>query len=150
MEKIVIYADGGCRGNQFDENIGSWAAILKFGENEKEISGTAINTTNNKMELMSCIKALEAIKDTAIPVEVNMDSQYVVQGMNEWIYGWIKKGWINSSKKPVENKDLWQQLHDLRQKFSDIKFIKCKGHSNDEGNNRADALVNKAMNEINI
>lgn len=100
------------------------------------------------MELTSCVKALEAINRRDIPVLVVMDSQYVVKGINEWIYRWIKKGWRTSQKKPVENKELWQQLLKLKSEFKDIKFEHCKGHSTNDGNNRADELANIAMDEI--
>lgn len=148
MDKIYVYSDGGCRGNGQENNIGAWAAVLKYKGNIKEIFGTAKNTTNNIMELTSCIEALKAIKNKTIPVEVTMDSQYVIKGINEWIYSWLKKNWINSQKKPVENKELWQELYNLKQQFADIKFVQCKGHADNEGNNRSDKLVNLAMDNL--
>ena len=148
MDKIIAYCDGGCRGNQFDENIGGWGVSLRYKNNVKDFYGATRNTTNNVMELTSCIEALKAIKNKDIKTEIVMDSQYVVKGINEWIYGWIKKGWRNSQKKPVENKDLWIELNKLKQEFTDISFVKCKGHSDNEGNNRADELANIAMGEI--
>lgn len=146
--KIYIWCDGGCRGNQFDENIGGWGALLKYKENIKELKGNTKNTTNNIMELTSCIKALESLTRKDIPVEVIMDSQYVIKGINEWINGWIKKGWKTSQKKPVENKELWQTLYKLKEQFTNIKFNHCKGHADNEGNIRADELANLAMDEI--
>ena len=148
MGKIIIHCDGGCRGNQSKENVGGWGAILEYRGNIKEIYGNARNTTNNIMEMVACIESMKAIKDKSIPIEIISDSQYVVMGINEWIHGWIKKGWRNSQKKPVENKDLWQELYKLKNEFDDISFIKCKGHSDNEGNNRADELANIAMGEI--
>ena len=148
MDKIIIYADGGCRGNQFDTNIGGYGVLIKYKQHTKEFKGSVKNTTNNIMELTSCIEALKSIKNKEIPTEVVMDSQYVIQGINEWINGWIKKGWRNSSKKPVENKELWKELYNLKNEFSNIQFIKCNGHSDCEGNNRADELANEAMDEI--
>lgn len=148
MDKIIIYADGGCRGNQFNENIGGYGIVIKYKDKIKEIKGNTKNTTNNIMELTSCIEALKAIKDKTIPIEIIMDSQYVITGINEWIFGWIKKGWKNSKKQTVENKELWKELYNLKQEFTDIKFLKCKGHSDNEGNNRADELANDAMDEI--
>lgn len=148
MDKIILYADGGCRGNQFDTNIGGWGAVLICKDNIKELKGNTRNTTNNIMELTSCIEGLKAIKNKDIPVEVVMDSQYVIKGITEWVCGWIKKGWRNSQKKPVENKELWQELLKIKSEFKDIAFTKCKGHSDNEGNNRADELANEAMSEI--
>lgn len=151
MSKFVIYCDGGCRGNQFDSNIGGWGSLLKYNEHEKEIYGGVRNTTNNKMELTACIKALEVIsggKHKNIPVEVHVDSAYVCNGMNSWVAGWIKRGWKKADKKPVENQDLWKQLVALSLGFENIQFIKVKGHADNEGNNRADALANLAMDEV--
>lgn len=148
MDKIYVFADGGCRGNGQENNIGGWGVVLKYKDKVKELYGATKNTTNNIMELTSCIEALKAIKNKTIPVEVTMDSQYVIKGINEWIYSWLKKNWINSQKKPVENKELWQELYNLKQQFADIKFVQCKGHADNEGNNRADKLVNLAMDNL--
>ncbi|MFJ8247397.1 ribonuclease HI [Peribacillus asahii] len=152
MSKFVIYCDGGCRGNHKSENIGGWGASLQYNEHKHEIYGGVENTTNNKMELTACIKALEVIKDNRykeIPVEIYCDSAYVVNGMNSWITGWVARGWKKADKKPVENQDLWKRLLALSLCFDDIKFIKVKGHADNEGNIRADELVNQAMDEIN-
>ncbi|MCE5220182.1 MAG: ribonuclease HI [Clostridium sp.] len=149
MDNIIyIFNDGGCRGNGKENNIGGWGCVLLYNGKIKEIYGSARNTTNNQMELTSCIEALKAIKNKSISVKVTMDSQYVVKGITEWIYNWIKKGWKTSTKKSVENKELWKELLELKNQFSDIKFLNCKGHSDNEGNNRADELVNIAMDEI--
>ncbi len=151
MSKFIIFCDGGCRGNHKEENIGGWGAYLQYGEHDKEIYGGVRNTTNNKMELTACIKALEAIRSERhryIPVEIYCDSAYVVNGMNSWIKGWIRNNWINSKKKPVENQDLWKRLFALSLGHDDIKFLKVKGHSDNEGNNRVDGLANKAMDEL--
>jgi ribonuclease HI len=147
---IQVFCDGGCRNNQSKENIGGWGVVLNLnlGEKVKEIKGSERNTTNNIMEITSCIKALEAIKCKDIMTEVIMDSQYVITGINEWVDGWIKKGWRKSDKKPVENKELWQRLVQLKNEFRNISFKKCVGHSDNEGNNRADALANEAMDEL--
>lgn len=147
MDKVLIFADGGCRGNQFESNIGGWGVLLSYRGKTKELYGATQDTTNNIMELTSCIEGLKAIKDHSKPVQVVMDSQYVIMGVNNWSYGWARNGWMNSQKKPVENKALWIELLDLKKQFKEIEFIKCKGHSVNEGNNRADALVNKAMDE---
>lgn len=150
MEDIVkIYCDGGCRGNQFKENIGGWGVHLEYKSTTKELYGGEKNTTNNRMELTSCIKGLEAIIRKTVPVEVIMDSQYVISAFNEkWIDGWIKRGWRTSQKKPVENKDLWLSLIELTKQFKDITFTKCRGHADNDGNNKADELANIAMSEI--
>jgi ribonuclease HI len=148
MDKVYIFADGGCRGNGKEHNTGGWGVLLKYKDNIKEIYGGIKDTTNNIMELTSCIEALKTLKNKDIPIEVTMDSQYVIKGMNEWIQGWIKKGWRNSQKKPVENKELWLQLWELRNQFKDITFVHCDGHADNEGNNRADELANIAMDEV--
>lgn len=148
MDKIQIWCDGGCRGNQNKENIGAWGVVLKYKNNTKELNGATINTTNNKMELQACIEGLKAILNRALPVEVVLDSNYVLKGITEWIHNWIKKGWKTSQKKPVENKELWQELYELKNQFANIEFVKCKGHTNNEGNIRADELCNIAMDTI--
>lgn len=148
MDKIIVYCDGACSGNQFDENIGGYGVVLKYKDKVKELHGGQRNTTNNVMELTAAIKSLESIKITNIPVEVYMDSAYVVNGMNDWIHGWIKKGWKKSNKKPVENKELWIKLNELRNKFNSISFVKVKGHDGVELNELADSLANKGMDEL--
>lgn len=149
MEDIIkIYCDGACRGNGKENNIGAYGAIIMYKNNTKEIYKAFSNTTNNKMELMGAIKSLELLNKYDIPVEVYCDSAYVVSGINEWIYGWLKKNWKTSTKKPVENKELWKELYDLKNKFTDIKFIKVKGHSDNEFNDKADQLCNLAMDEL--
>jgi ribonuclease HI len=148
VEPIYIYADGGCRGNQSKTNIGGWGVLLKYNNLTKEINGNALNTTNNVMELTACIKGLESIKRKDIPVKVVMDSQYVINGMNKWTLGWIKNGWKTSNKEPVLNKELWQELIDLKDQFKNIEFVKCIGHADCEGNVQADTLANMAMDLI--
>ncbi len=147
--KIIVYTDGACSGNQHDENIGGYGAVLIYKDNKKEIYGGEINTTNNRMELMACIKALEALKRKDIPVHIHTDSAYLCNCFNQkWYVKWLKNGWINSKKEPVENKELWNQLIDLVNTFESISFIKVKGHSGVELNELADALANKGMKEI--
>jgi ribonuclease HI len=149
MESIKLYCDGGCRGNQYTENIGGWGVYLEYKNNSKELRGGERNTTNNRMEMLSCIKGLEAIRKKDIPVEVVMDSQYVVSAFNDkWIEGWIQRGWRNAKKKPVPNQDLWLKLIRLVNGFSNIKFTKCVGHSGHFGNDKADTLANIAMREV--
>ena len=152
--KVQVWCDGGCSGNQNAENFGGWGAVLigvgAFDEKERqrvELYGSAVNTTNNIMELTATIKALQNIKRKDFPVEVHVDSNYVLKGITEWIHGWKAKGWKKSNKKPVENKELWIQLDEERNKFSDIKFIKVQAHVGIELNELADTLANKGINE---
>ena len=148
MEKVYIFCDGGCRGNQFENNIGGFGAVIQYENHVEELCGTKVNTTNNIMELTACIMALKYLPKRPLLVEVIMDSQYVVSGINKWILNWMENGWYTSQKKPVENKELWEELLSLIFLIKNIKFIKCKGHSNVVENNRADYLVNRAMNEL--
>lgn len=148
MDEIIIYCDGGCRGNQENHNVGGWGAVLQFRGKSKELYGNARNTTNNVMELTGAIRALESLKTTDIPVSFFIDSAYVVNGMNSWISGWVSKGWKTASGKPVKNKDLWFHLNQLAAKQKSITFNKVKGHNGVALNERADTLANKAMDEI--
>ncbi|QIC46215.1 ribonuclease HI [Lysinibacillus sphaericus] len=145
MEKIIIYTDGACSGNQNETNFGGWGVVLRQGNNTKELFGGTANTTNNKMELQGAIQGLKALNKTNIPVELYSDSNYVIQGITSWIHGWKKNGWKNASKKPVENKELWIELDELKSKFKDIQFIKVKGHNGVELNELADDLANKGV-----
>lgn len=144
MDALIIYADGACRGNQNTSNLGAYAYYLTYKENKKSFAKAIPNTTNNKMELMSIIEALKALKPFAynLPVTIYSDSQYVVSGFNTWIYGWMAKGW-----KDVKNVELWQALLDQTKKFSCIKIEKVPGHANCEGNNYVDMLCNAAMDQ---
>ena len=145
---IVIYTDGACSGNQFKNNSGGWGAVLISGEKRKEIFGGEKNTTNNRMELTACIKGLMEIKRSDAPIKIYSDSAYIVNCINnKWYVKWEKNGWKTSKKEPVENKDLWQELLELIKKF-DIEFIKVKGHSGIELNERADELANKGMDNL--
>ena len=140
--KVIAFTDGGCRGNP---GPGGWGALLRFGDHEKEIYGYEEETTNNRMELMAAIRALE-ILSRECSVVLTTDSQYVRQGITEWMDGWKKRGWKTAAKKPVKNKDLWQRL-DKAVKQHDIDWQWVKGHSGHEGNERADDLANRAMDE---
>jgi ribonuclease HI len=146
--EIIIYCDGGVRGNGKENSIGGWGAVLQYGEHVKELYAGERNTTNNRMELTGAIKALEALKSTSIPVRVHCDSAYVVNGITSWVAGWKKRDWRKADKKPVENKELWQRLDELVNKQSDCRFVKVKGHSGVPLNELADQLANKAMDEI--
>lgn len=148
MTSLEIYCDGGCRGNQSDSNVGGWGAYLVWGEHTKELWGGERDTTNNRMELMGAIEGLRAIKNKDVPTSVYLDSAYVLGGITGWIDGWKRKGWVNSKRQPVANKELWLMLDEERQKFADISFHKVKGHADNEGNIHADELANRAMDEI--
>ena len=129
MKKIQIYTDGGCAGNQFDENVGGWGAILQYGNHKKELYDGEKNTTNNKMELLAVIKALELVKDTDISIDIYSDSAYVVECfLKKWYVNWEKNGWKTSKKTPVENQELWKRLLSLVNSFADVNFFKIKGH----------------------
>ncbi len=140
--KVTVYTDGGCRGNP---GPGGWGAVLEYGDSTKELYGYEEETTNNRMELMAAIKALEILKRPCI-VSLTTDSQYVRQGILEWMQGWKSRGWKTAAKKPVKNKDLWQRLDEATQKH-EIEWHWVKGHSGHEGNERADDLANRAMDE---
>ncbi|MFT8871814.1 MAG: ribonuclease HI [Sporolactobacillus sp.] len=148
MDHITIYCDGGCRGNQSDQNIGGWGAVLSYHDRVKELKGGAKNTTNNVMELTAVISALEALKSDHIPIDFFIDSAYVVNGMNSWVKGWIKNNWHTSAGAPVKNQQLWKRLSDLAAKQQTITFNKVKGHSGVDLNERADRLANDAMDQI--
>lgn len=140
MKKLRIYTDGACKGNP---GPGGWGALLIYGEVEKELSGYEATTTNNRMELMAAIMALESLKrPTAL--DLYTDSQYVKNGITDWIKGWQKQGWKNAQKKPVANADLWQRLLAASAPH-DIKWHWVKGHSGHPENERVDALANAAI-----
>ncbi|MFP6776516.1 MAG: ribonuclease HI [PS1 clade bacterium] len=145
MNRIVIYTDGGCRGNP---GIGGWGVWLRYEGYDKKIKGSADSTTNNRMELTAAIRGLEAIKSKEIAIDLYTDSKYVMNGINEWIVSWKSKGWKTSSKKTVKNVDLWKQLDDLNESH-DVTWHWVKGHSGDEGNEIADSLANQAMDDLN-
>lgn len=137
MKKVKIYTDGACSGNP---GRGGWGAILIYEGREKVLSGYDPNTTNNRMELTAAIEALKALKYPC-SVELYTDSSYLADAFNNgWIKGWKQKGWRNSSKEEVKNRDLWEQLDKLTE-VHDITWIKVKGHSDNELNNRCDRLA---------
>ncbi len=140
---ITIYADGGCRGNP---GPGGWGVFLQAGSNAKELWGGEPETTNNRMELTAVIRALEALKRPAT-VKVHTDSQYVQKGISTWIHNWKRNGWRTSDKKPVKNTDLWQCLDELA-KLHDITWLWVKGHAGHPGNERADGLANRGIDEL--
>ena len=135
---LVIYTDGACSGNP---GPGGWGVLMQFGDVEKTLHGGEADTTNNRMELMAAIKALEAVKPRYKgTVTLWTDSTYVLKGITEWIHGWKKRGWKNAAKKAVKNADLWRELDALNAARSvDWKWV--KGHAGVEGNERADELA---------
>lgn len=141
MSQVIdIYTDGACKGNP---GPGGWGALLVAGEHKKELFGGEANTTNNRMELLAVIRALESLKNIS-EIRLHTDSQYVQKGMTEWIDGWIKRGWRTASKEPVKNADLWQQLQKLAQPHK-IDWIWVRGHNGHPGNEAADELANRGI-----
>jgi ribonuclease HI len=140
LKTVDVFTDGACSGNP---GPGGWGAILRYGTTEKELSGGEAATTNNRMELMAAIAALEALK-SAVNVRIHTDSQYVKNGITAWIHGWKKNGWKTADKKPVKNVDLWQRL-DAALKGHKIEWIWVKGHAGHDENERADALARGAI-----
>ena len=141
MEKVTIYTDGACSGNP---GPGGWGAILMYGNSKKEISGGQKNTTNNVMELTAALEGLKLLK---FPCEVELysDSAYLVNGFSQgWIYNWQKNNWKTASKEPVKNKEIWQEIYHLTQVHK-VKFIKVKGHADNEFNNRCDEMARNAI-----
>ena len=142
-KQIKIHTDGACRGNP---GVGGWGAILRFNGTEKEISGGELETTNNRMEMMAVIEALGALKENSDVLLIS-DSQYVLKGINEWMPNWKKRGWKTAARKPVKNVDLWQKIDQLINEH-DIEWQWVKGHSGDPGNERADQLANKGIDDL--
>jgi ribonuclease HI len=142
LNEVTIYTDGACKGNP---GPGGWGAWLKWGDTEKDMFGGELNTTNNRMELTAVIEGLGALKRPC-KVTLYLDSQYVRMGITEWVRGWKAKGWRTSTKQPVKNVELWQQLDKLvAEGGHQIEWRWVKGHSGDPGNERADALANKGV-----
>ena len=140
MKTVSIYTDGACSGNP---GPGGWGAVLRYGAHEKGLSGGARETTNNRMELTAVIEALRLLKEPCA-VELYSDSKYVVDALAKgWVYGWRKRGWVKSDKKPALNVDLWEQLLPLIARH-DVRYHWVKGHAEYEYNNRCDALAVKA------
>ncbi len=140
MKAVTAYTDGACRGNP---GPGGWGAILRYGENERELKGGERQTTNNRMELMAAIKALGALKEPC-RVALYTDSRYVRDGITRWLPGWRRRGWQTRAKKPVKNQDLWIRLDDLA-RTHEVAWHWVKGHAGHPGNERADALANLGL-----
>jgi ribonuclease HI len=143
MDKVIIHTDGACRGNP---GPGGWGAILSSGDHEKELYGAETKTTNNRMELMAAIMALESLKRPC-DVTVATDSVYLKKGMTEWLRNWKRRDWKTSDKKPVKNKDLWQRLEKAVERHR-LRWQWIKGHSGHPENERADQLANRAVDEM--
>lgn len=143
MKKIIIYTDGACRGNP---GPGGWGVLLRYGHHDKTLSGTELETTNNRMELTAAIKALSALREPC-KVELHTDSQYVQKGITEWMPNWKKKNWKKADNHPVKNADLWQEL-DKQVSRHKISWHWVKGHSGHKENDLVDALANEALDKL--
>ena len=143
VKQVEIYSDGACRGNP---GSGGWGAVLRYADSEKELYGGERDTTNNRMELTAVIRSLEALNRRS-EVRVTTDSQYVKNGITQWINNWKRNGWRTASKKPVKNIDLWQRLDELTQSH-EVAWAWVKGHAGHPENERADALANRGIDEL--
>lgn len=142
MNPVEIYTDGACKGNP---GPGGWGVLLKSGATVKELHGGELQTTNNRMELLAVIRALESLKRPC-HVTLHLDSQYVLKGITEWLPGWKAKGWRTAARQPVKNVDLWQALDKLvAEGGHKIDWRWVRGHNGDAGNERADALANMGV-----
>ena len=143
MKDVIIYTDGACRGNP---GIGGWGVLMSYQEEVKELYGGEVDTTNNKMELRAVIEGLNNLKEPC-SVKVFTDSKYVMDGINSWIHNWKKNNWKTANKKDVKNKDLWIQLDNLVSKHK-IVWEWVKGHSGNPGNEKADELANRGIENL--
>jgi ribonuclease HI len=143
LPQVNIYTDGACKGNP---GPGGWGALLVAGKHRKEMFGGEANTTNNRMELLAVIRALEALNKPC-HVVLHTDSQYVQKGISEWIHGWKARGWRTAAKEPVKNADLWQMLDAVTQ-MHEIEWRWVKGHAGHEGNEAADRLANRGVESL--
>jgi len=143
LKQVKVFTDGACRGNP---GPGGWGAVLQFEGNEKSLYGGEADTTNNRMELMAAIQGLEALKEPC-QVILTTDSQYVKQGINDWMPKWKRNGWKTASKKPVKNQDLWQLL-DEQVNRHEVDWQWVKGHSGHRENEMADQLANQGIDDL--
>jgi ribonuclease HI len=139
LKAVEVFTDGACKGNP---GPGGWGAVLRMGRHEKDISGGEPLTTNNRMEMMAVIEALNALVEPCA-VTIHTDSRYVMDGMTKWIHGWKRNGWVNASKQPVRNADLWHKLIDAAQRHT-VDWQWVRGHSGHPENERADRLASDA------
>ena len=143
MTEVVIYTDGACSGNP---GPGGWGAVLRWNGTEKELHGGDPQTTNNRMELMAAIQALEALNRPS-RVQLHTDSTYLLNGITKWIAAWQRNGWRTSARKPVKNEDLWRRLVEAMNGH-EVSWLWVKGHAGEEGNERADALARLGIEEV--
>ncbi|MEE4278572.1 MAG: ribonuclease HI [Halieaceae bacterium] len=143
MKSVELFTDGACRGNP---GPGGWGALLRMGEHERELFGAEAMTTNNRMELLAAIEGLAALREPC-QVALTTDSTYVKKGITEWIDNWKRRGWKTAAKKPVANADLWVRLDEQNARHR-VSWHWVKGHSGHPGNERADALANRAIDEM--
>ena len=147
MTEVTIYTDGACKGNP---GPGGWGVLLRAGAAERELFGGEAQTTNNRMELRAVIEALAALKRPC-RVRLFLDSEYVRKGITEWLPGWKARGWLTADRKPVKNADLWRQLDELvHQRGHQIDWRWVRGHTGDPGNERADALANRGVEQVRL
>ncbi|MCW1428011.1 ribonuclease HI [Novosphingobium sp. JCM 18896] len=139
MKKVEVFTDGACKGNP---GPGGWGALLRMGQHEKEMSGSDPQTTNNRMEMTAVIKGLSALIEPC-DVTVYTDSKYVIDGITKWVNGWKRNGWVNASKQPVRNADLWHELIDAAKRHQ-VKWQWVRGHAGHVENERVDKLASDA------
>jgi ribonuclease HI len=143
LKQITIYTDGACRGNP---GPGGWGAVLQYGEHQRELYGGEPDTTNNRMELTAALQALEALREPC-DIDLTTDSEYVRKGITEWLPSWKKRNWKTADRKPVKNADLWQALEQAAARHR-IRWHWVKGHSGHNGNEQADMLANRGIDEL--
>ncbi len=143
MKPVVVYTDGACRGNP---GPGGWGVLIGYGEHEKELWGGEPGTTNNRMELMAAIQGLASLRE-ACDVRVYTDSTYVLKGITKWLPNWKVRNWKTAARKSVKNADLWKRLDEETQRHQ-IEWLWVKGHSGESGNERADMLANRGIDEL--
>ncbi len=143
MKRIEIFTDGACRGNP---GPGGWGALLRYGDHERELFGGEPDTTNNRMELMAAIRALETLREPC-HVDLTTDSEYVRKGISEWLPAWKARNWKTSDRKPVKNADLWLQLEQAAARHT-VRWHWVKGHSGHDENERADQLANRGIDSL--